>query len=259
MTTVDKQLWDKLERFGFDSERTQLTFAKRLARENGWSHYYTGRVIEEYKKFIFLCCVSPTPVTPSDTVDQAWHLHLTYTRSYWEDLCENTLGRKIHHNPTKGGTSEQQKFEGCYTSVKELYIQKFSHQPPGDIWQDNKERFSEINFQRVNLNRYWLIPKPGKVMRDTIIHSLQIAGALLCIQAAPGTWFLVIFLIGFVISAIRNRNNGGKGGGSNSADGGPVESSGGFFGLFCDSGCSADSGGNSGCSGCSGCGGCGGD
>lgn len=247
MTAVEKQLWDRLERFRFDEEGTQLTFAKRLARENGWSMDYTGRVIEEYKKFIFLCCVSRTPVTPSDPVDQAWHLHLTYTKSYWDGLCENTLGRKIHHNPTKGGKSEQQKFEGCYTTLKETYPEKFGSMPPADIWQGNRERFSDINFQRVNAGRYWLVPKPGKALRETLIQMLLIAGALLCIQASGATGFLIIFIIVFVVIIARKNGKGGGGGGS-------VDGSG-FGCFFSDSGCSSDSG--SGCSGCGG--GCGGD
>ena len=64
---------------------------------------YTDRVIEEYRKFLYLLASAGHPVTPSDQVDQAWHLHLTYTRSYWEDLCEKTIGKPLHHGPTKGG------------------------------------------------------------------------------------------------------------------------------------------------------------
>lgn len=254
MTTVEKQLWDKLGRFGFDSEGTQLTFAKRLARENGWNDYYTNRVIEEYKKFIFLCCVSPTPVTPSDPVDQAWHLHLTYTKSYWDDLCENTIGRKIHHNPTKGGKSEQQKFDGCYTTLKETYTEKFGTPPPQDIWQDNDERFSDINFQRVNLRNYWLVPKPGKAFWDIAVQSLLIAGGLLCIQASPGNVFIIIFVIAFIVSAVRNRNNKGNGGSGSGDIGGGCAASCASGYSHGDSGCSSH--GDSGCSsGCSGCGG----
>ncbi|MGQ2984219.1 glycine-rich domain-containing protein [Flavobacterium sp.] len=256
MTTVEKQLWDKLERFGFDSKGTQLTFARRLARENGWSTGYTGRVIEEYKKFIFLCCVSPTQVTPSDPVDQAWHLHLTYTRSYWDDLCDNTLSRKLHHNPTRGGNSEREKFVGYYTSLKDIYLEKFGATPPTDIWQGNNERFSEISFRRVSLDRYWLVPKPRRSLRQGVLQTLLIAGALVCVQAETGAIFFIVFLVGFII-ALAFRNNNKCKGGKNSADGGSIDSSGGFFGLFCDPECSSDSGGDSGCSGCGG--GCGGD
>ncbi len=104
-----QNLWDKIESFQLDDLNANFTFSKRLARDNGWTFTFSKKVIAEYKKFIYLCCISENPITPSDAVDQAWHLHLTYTKSYWKDFCSNTLNREIHHNPTKGGDSEQQK------------------------------------------------------------------------------------------------------------------------------------------------------
>ena len=160
MTTVEKQIWDKLERFGFDSEGTQLTFSKRLARENGWNSNYTARVIEEYKKFIFLLTISKHPLTPSDQVDQVWHLHLLYTQSYWEDFCENIIKRKIHHGPTRGGGAEKTKYTNWYEKTKELYFDVFNTETPKDIWPSSEIRFTEINFKRVNLKRNWIIKKP---------------------------------------------------------------------------------------------------
>src|SRR6185436_16480072 len=103
MTINEKELWDKISSFKIDDDGSSFRFSKRLARENGWTISYSGNVIEEYKKFIFLCCISKTGVTPSDQVDQAWHLHLTFTKSYWVDLCKNIISKEIHHNPTKGG------------------------------------------------------------------------------------------------------------------------------------------------------------
>lgn len=157
MTQSEKQLWEKIYNFPIDEKDAAFTFSARLSRENGWNRNYTIRVIDEYKKFIFLCCISPTPVTPSDPVDQVWHLHLTYTRSYWIDFCKDTLNREIHHNPTKGGSIEKQKFNDCYTSLQDIYREKFGQLPPIDIWQDNKTRFSQINFRRIDLQKYWLV------------------------------------------------------------------------------------------------------
>ena len=34
-------------------------------------------------------------IGPSDEVDQAWHLHLVYTRSYWGEFCPNVLGKPL--------------------------------------------------------------------------------------------------------------------------------------------------------------------
>jgi len=50
-------------------------------------------------------------VTPSDTVDQAWHLHLIYTGHYWEELCGKVLGLQLHHEPSAGGAVEGGKYE----------------------------------------------------------------------------------------------------------------------------------------------------
>ena len=69
-------------------------------------------MISEYRRFVFLALAAGHPVTPSDQVDQAWHLHLLYTNSYWNRFCGETLGRRLHHGPTQGGASERDKFTG---------------------------------------------------------------------------------------------------------------------------------------------------
>lgn len=61
---------------------------------------FCEQVIGEYKKFMLLCCVLPQGASPSQQVDAVWHLHLTYTRSYWTHFCRNTLGKDIHHHPS---------------------------------------------------------------------------------------------------------------------------------------------------------------
>lgn len=263
MTPKEKQLWYKLESFKLDEQEAKLTFSTRLARENGWSKNYALRVIEEYKKFLFMCCTSPTAVTPSDPVDQAWHLHLTYTKSYWTDLCKNTLNKEIHHNPTKGGESEQQKFNSLYIGMQELYKEKFGTVPPPDIWHDNKTRFSDINFQRVNLSHYWMIKKPKINLPKLIIPMLVIMLSGFLIQASFSNVFIGLFIIFIIIATIKHfkndNNNNGNSGSGYSGDSNSVSCSGGDSHSGCsshnhssDSGCSS--------SGCSGCGsGCGGD
>lgn len=69
MTQNENYLWSLIEAFNINGNNAHLTFERRLARENGWGTKYTHRVIEEYKKFIFLCCVGETALTPSDPVD----------------------------------------------------------------------------------------------------------------------------------------------------------------------------------------------
>jgi hypothetical protein len=172
MTPKQSQLWQKIENFQLDSPQSAFKFSDRLARENGWGQLYTLRVIEEYKKFIFLCCITQNGVTPSDAVDQAWHLHLTFTDSYWIDLCRDTLQTEIHHNPTKGGAQENAKYDGYYTDTQQQYLQIFDANPPPDIWPGNQQRFSDVNFQRVNISRYWLVKKPVIRIQVLILFTL---------------------------------------------------------------------------------------
>jgi hypothetical protein len=80
------ELYKRIQAFALDRPDSQLSFSQRLAKDNGWSLGYTQRAIEEYKKFIFLAVAAGHPVTPSDQIDQVWHLHLTYTRLYWQEF-----------------------------------------------------------------------------------------------------------------------------------------------------------------------------
>src|SRR3712207_2625356 len=101
------ELYQRIQAFPLDTADAHLPFSQRLARDNGWTIEYTQRVIDEYKKFIFLAVVAEHPVTPSDQVDQVWHLHLLYTRSYWEEFCPKVLQMPLHHGPTQGGSRER--------------------------------------------------------------------------------------------------------------------------------------------------------
>lgn len=160
MNDKELKLWNDIKNFELDDVNISLSFTDRLARENGWTIEFSIRAILEYKKFIFLLTIAKHPLTPSDQVDQVWHLHLLYTQSYWDDFCDNTIKRKIHHGPTQGGETEKNKYTNWYESTKLLYLEVFKIEAPKDIWPSSSIRFSEINFVRVNLNRNWIIKKP---------------------------------------------------------------------------------------------------
>src|SRR5919202_3158465 len=154
------KLYQRIQAFSLDQPDTQLSFSKRLARDNGWSLGYAQRVIEEYKKFTFLAVAAGHPVTPSDQVDQVWHLHLSYTRSYWQEFCPEVLQTPLHHNPTRGDSSEPLQFDDWYNRTLESYKQFFGQIPPSDIWSDPKDRFGrDLHFVRVNTQQNWLVPK----------------------------------------------------------------------------------------------------
>jgi uncharacterized protein (TIGR04222 family) len=162
MNPNQRELYQNIEAFSLDETDAALSFSKRLARDNSWNFNYTQRVIAEYKKFAFLAVVAGHPVTPSDQVDQVWHLHLVYTHSYWDEFCPNVLGMPLHHGPTLGGDSEHSKFNDWYHKTLASYEHFFEQKPPEDIWPPARIRFGrDVNFRRINTQENWILQKPN--------------------------------------------------------------------------------------------------
>lgn len=198
--TAPPALWAKLEALDLDGGAA-LSFSKRLARDNGWTASFAQRVVLEYKRFVYLAATCGHPVTPSDEVDQAWHLHLVYTCSYWDELCGQMLGFPLHHGPTKGGAAEGHKFEDWYARTLQSYATAFGTLPPADIWPPAAVRFGEAPyFQRVNLRRHWLLPRlrwpswPGRREAFALAAVLVLAGCTARLPLNPFNWHGTEFL-----------------------------------------------------------------
>lgn len=235
MRFTENPIWRKLEIFSIDPPDVSLTFEKRLARDNRWSLEFASSVVLEYKRFLFLCASQDQPCTPSDIVDQAWHLHLAYTKSYWNDLCENVLGKELHHNPTEGGQSEQEKFQDYYYNTWVLYKDTFLEDPPESIWPHPANRFAGEHFERVDKDQNWIIQK-RKANWFFIISALSVVIGMITNNVAY-PFFIILCTIFYLFPPKKSgHHSDGCGGGCGG-----------------DAGCSADGG----CSGCGG--GCGGD
>lgn len=151
-------LWRALAAMRIEPEGAALGFAARLARENGWSLAHGAAVVAEYRRFLYLAATAGGQVTPSEDVDQAWHLHLTYSRHYWDVLCGRILGRPLHHGPTEGGAAEDARYRGQYEATLARYRAIFGDAPPPAIWPAGADRFA-VRPLRIDASRYWLVPK----------------------------------------------------------------------------------------------------
>lgn len=105
----------------------------RLSQEHGWTVDLTERALTEYRRFVVLALTSPTPVTPSRTVDEVWHTHLTFTRDYWEGLTPR-LPRPLHHDPGSGDPGDPQRYAAQYAATLALYERTFGKTAPADLW-----------------------------------------------------------------------------------------------------------------------------
>jgi hypothetical protein len=245
-------LWRSLAAMRIEPKGAALSFSARLARENGWSATHTGAVMGEYRRFLYLAAHSEA-VTPSEDVDQAWHLHLTYSRHYWETLCASLLGRPLHHEPTTGGTGERAHYRRQYEATLALYRATFGDAPPPSVWPAGVERFA-VRPLRIDAARYWLVPKAAAGMAGALGAAALLAActALAANSSADGTDRIGAILLGallLIVAAVvtltylrrpGQRDDKGCSAGS------------------CGSGCGAGSGHDNGSSGCGGGGGGGG-
>ncbi len=156
----DPDLWHRLEGYRVGPADAAFTFAARLARENRWTLDHAEDVIGEYKRFCYLACTAGHEVTPSDAVDQVWHLHLTFSREYWGEFCPQVLGMDLHHGPTAGGKVERARYYDQYAETFRSYEEAFGQPPPLEIWPSAGRRFGKDPLAvRVNPNDVMLLDR----------------------------------------------------------------------------------------------------
>jgi hypothetical protein len=202
MTPDTRALWERLRRFDIDGGPATFTFRDRLARDNAWTRRFADRVLDEYRRFLLLSAAAGHPVTPSDAVDEAWHLHLTFTRSYWDDLCRTVLPAPLHHGPTRGGAAESAKFHDWYEQTLASYRRLFDAEPPPDIWPAATIRFGDTaRFARVDTSAVWVVAKPAWwPPRRAVVATLAIIAAAVT-SACTGEDALRLGVLGLASAA----------------------------------------------------------
>ena len=173
-----RALWERVAAHPFQNDGIALDFTRRLARTLGWPLDETRALVEQYRRFCFLAVVSDIgAVTPSEEVDEVWHLHLAYTRDYWDRWCGEALGRRLHHDPTVGGPAEQARYRQQYAATLALYERWFGP-PPAAFWPGTAQRFAaQPRFRMVDRRRKRL--SPLRHLRLTAF------GTLLTLAATP--------------------------------------------------------------------------
>jgi hypothetical protein len=128
---MKQELWDTIVGFDLDRPAGEYSFSKRLAYENCWTTSFTSQAILEYKKFMYLAATYEFMVSPSEIVDQVWHLHLIFTESYSE-FCQ-LLGKQVQHIPSTHNKEDYLRFKQAKERTKEYYEKEFGTQPES-IW-----------------------------------------------------------------------------------------------------------------------------
>lgn len=180
-TMTQPTLWEKIEGYHIGPEKTPIGFSTQLSKEARVNMMTAGVIEYEYKKFMYLCAVQDQPVSPSSLIDKAWHLHLTYSKDYWEDFCENILGKKIHHQPSDGTATDQDQMKANFEFTQTLYKEEFNEPMPENIWFAD-----QLKAKKANRNR--------KVFRYASLLTIFIIGSFL-IPFVSNTALIFSFLV----------------------------------------------------------------
>jgi uncharacterized protein (TIGR04222 family) len=166
------ELQKRLDAYQIDDPKSSFPFSSKLAKEQNWTPEFTQQAIREYKRFCFLAVAAGHPVSPSEIVDEVWHLHLTYSHEYWNHFCPKVLEMPFHHFPSTGGNEETAKFVDWRQKTLESYRTFFGEEPPMPIWGDIKKVTPESD--------HFQIPK--SVVRKTLAS----VGAILTVVLLTG-------------------------------------------------------------------------
>jgi uncharacterized protein (TIGR04222 family) len=206
-------LWQRIAAHEFGA-----AFVEKLMRLQGWTPAQACSAIEEYRRFCFLACAEGSVAAPSEQVDQVWHLHLTFTRDYWDGWCRDVLRAPLHHEPSRGGAIELARYRQHYADTLARYERWFGA-PPESFWPGTYERFrrpSRLRF--VDLETVWLLPRPRWPSRaastlGTVLVLLAPAALAIAIDGTVLDWngadFLKLYLLSmgaaFVAAAVIRR------------------------------------------------------
>lgn len=108
-------------------------FMEKLSKATGWKRERASRAIQEYLKFVFLTKKYGPEQVPSKPVDEVWHLHLQFTKDYWEEFCPKFVGFDLHHIPTPKTPEARQAGIEKYLETLERYQIEFG-EPPKSFW-----------------------------------------------------------------------------------------------------------------------------
>lgn len=126
-----KALWQTVENY-------KLPFGEEYVQYKlKWQRAYCNLALSEYRRFAFLALISDSEITPSEAIDEVWHLHILHTQDYSQfgAACQHFL----HHWP--GMPTNRPQFNKQYEMTREMYRVVFGYDAPQAFWPLQKTSF----------------------------------------------------------------------------------------------------------------------
>jgi hypothetical protein len=124
-------LWLKLNMMNAQGMQAFAPLMTMMEQQMGVSSEMAGRVIEEYRKFLFLAMRAGHQVIPPGVVNDVWMSHMQNAQNYWENL-----GKMIAERPVAGGMDAKSmgNMGDAWAQTLKSYEAIFGTKPPMDIW-----------------------------------------------------------------------------------------------------------------------------
>jgi hypothetical protein len=129
-TLSDPPLWGRIETH-LPILAADAALVGRLRAEGALPGPDPNAALLEYLRFAYLAWTDPQGATPSKIVDEIWHSHILFTRSYAR-FCQETRGELLHHDPG-GGEADEERFRQAYRRTVLRYEDEFGP-PPEAYW-----------------------------------------------------------------------------------------------------------------------------
>ncbi|WP_127132198.1 hypothetical protein [Pseudoflavitalea rhizosphaerae] len=146
--------WQMIDNFPFNEPNSVETYYNRLARYGNWTEEQMQEIVEEYKKFLFLCATKPFLIVPPKIVDLAWSLHMEYYPMSFRDLYRIMPGHWIKRSRgEKGENDDPDWLFDHYLQSRKIYQETFGDRPPAWIWGMYENEFEEDYSTRIHLGK----------------------------------------------------------------------------------------------------------
>jgi hypothetical protein len=124
-------LWLKLNLMNAQGLQAFAPLMQMMEKQMGTNSETAQRVIEEYRKFLFLAMRAGHQVIPPGVINDVWMMHLQNAQNYWE-----TLGQMITERPMAQGVDAKSfaSMADSWSATLQSYERIFGTKPPMDIW-----------------------------------------------------------------------------------------------------------------------------
>jgi hypothetical protein len=124
-------LWLKLNMMNAEGLTAFAPLVQAMQAQMGHSAEAAQRIIEEYRKFLFLAMRAGHQVIPPGVVNDVWLMHMESVQDYWEALGGMISERPIAQGVGAAGAASA---ADAWKATLQSYERIFGTKPPMDIW-----------------------------------------------------------------------------------------------------------------------------